>query len=127
MKKVKALKANEWEKEITQACKTVGTYQTAFIRPIKTLAGILAERDTVYKQYIESGAEPVLEHTNSHGSTNFAKNPLLMLWQDLNTQALHYWRDLGLTPAGLKKINDKAMKDKQKSSFADILKDEFDK
>jgi hypothetical protein len=32
------------------------------------------------------------------------------VWQDLNTQALAYWRDLGLTPAGLKKLNEAALK-----------------
>jgi hypothetical protein len=30
----------------------------------------------------------------------------LQVWQDLNTQALAYWKELGLTPAGLKKIKD---------------------
>ena len=50
------------------------------------------------------------------------KNPALVLWDDLNKSALAYWRDLGLTPAGLKKLNDDALKEKQ-AGFSDLLKD----
>ena len=43
---------------------------------------------------------------------------------DLNKTALAYWRDLGLTPAGLKRINEKAMEEKSgRASFADVLRD----
>jgi hypothetical protein len=38
------------------------------------------------------------------------------VWQDLNTQALAYWRDMGLTPAGLKKLNDAALKAAKKGT-----------
>jgi hypothetical protein len=31
---------------------------------------------------------------------------------ELNAQALAYWRDLGLTPAGLRKLNADAVKEK---------------
>ena len=40
---------------------------------------------------------------------------------DLDTQALAYWRDLGLTPAGLKKINEAAMKEKKRSALVEAL------
>ena len=38
---------------------------------------------------------------------------MLVMEMDLNAQALAYWRDLGLTPAGLKKLNAEVVKDKQ--------------
>lgn len=50
------------------------------------------------------------------------KNPLLVLWDDLNKSALAYWRDLGLTPAGLKKIDETAVRRKKTSSLADAIK-----
>ena len=50
------------------------------------------------------GAEPVREYTNKAGATNLTKNPLLILWDDLNKSALAYWRDLGLTPSSYKKL-----------------------
>jgi hypothetical protein len=51
------------------------------------------------------------------------KNPLLVLWDDLNKSALAYWRDLGLTPSGLKKISADAMKPKKTSALAEALRD----
>ena len=48
----------------------------------------------------------VVEHVSDRGAVNLKRNPLLQLWQDLNAQALAYWRDLGLTPAGLKRLKD---------------------
>lgn len=44
------------------------------------------------------------EYTNKAGATNLTKNPLLVLWDDLNKSALAYWRELGLTPSSYKKI-----------------------
>ena len=42
---------------------------------------------------------------------------------DLNNQALVFWRDLGLTAAGLKRINDGMKVEKKKeSSLAEVLK-----
>lgn len=65
----------------------------------------------------------MISHTNSHGETNAAKNPAFQIWHDLTITALSYWRELGLTPAGLKKIDDKAMKPKKKSRLAEALND----
>lgn len=95
----------EWKKIIVDASKSVGTYNESFDSVIDTLADILESRDKVMKQFKDSGANPVVTHTNKGGATNLAKNPLLVMAMDLNTQALAYWRDLGLTPAGLKKIS----------------------
>lgn len=121
------MKKDAWTKKIKESCETAGTYQKIFDSVISSLATILEQRDAAMEQYMATGAHPVVTHTNKSGAVNPAKNPCLVMWCDLNAQALAYWRDLGLTPAGLKKINEKAMKGKQKSSFADILKDEFAK
>ena len=51
------------------------------------------------------------------------KNPLLVMWDDLNKSALAYWRDLGLTPAGLKKIDETALKKQKKTGLSEILKE----
>ena len=57
---------------------------------------------------------PLIEYTNKNGTTNMIKNPLLTLLNDLDRDALAYWRDLGLTPAGLRKINEKAVQPRKK-------------
>lgn len=65
----------------------------------------------------------MVRHTNKAGATNIEQNPALRLINDLNRDALTYWRDLGLTPAGLKKIDENSMKQKKQSSLAEVLMD----
>ena len=60
----------------------------------------------------------IVEHTNKAGATNIEQNPLLRLILQLNRDALAYWRDLGLTPAGLKKLNENALKTEKKKGTA---------
>lgn len=49
------------------------------------------------------------------------KSPYITLWDDLNKTALTYWRELGLTPASLKKISEAALKTKVSSSLEEVL------
>ena len=113
--------AKKWKAKITAQCKEVGTFRKAFCPAIETLAQVLAQRDATRKEFEESGGASVIEYTNKFGATNYTKNPLLVLWDDLNKSALAYWRDLGLTPAGLKKIDEAALKGKKQSTLAKAL------
>ena len=67
----------------------------------------------------------IIEVTNSKGTAK-VKNPLIAIWEDLNKLALNYWRDLGLTPAGLKKINEESFA-KTKGSGGNSLIDLLEK
>ncbi len=116
------MEQKKWKNKIKKACRNAGTYQPYFDHVIDSLASILEKRDEAEAQYIESGSLPVVEYTNKGGATNMSKNPALVLWDELNKSALGYWRDLGLTPAGLKKLNEDALKEKQ-AGFSDLLKD----
>ncbi len=92
--------------------------QPAFVTAIATLAEILEQRDKVYKQYVEEGAQPIIIKTLDRGNRNPAKNPLLSVWQDLNNQALNYMDSLGLTAKGLRRIKDKeAVGENNKTQF----------
>ena len=62
----------------------------------------------------KSGGNILVLHTNKAGVTNYEQNPALRMINDLNRDALSYWRDLGLTPAGLKRINEAAMAEPEK-------------
>lgn len=95
---------NQWKKRITASCIEAGTYQPFFDDAIQTLAEILEKRDVTSKQFKQTGSMPIIKYTNKGGSTNPSKNPILVLWDDLNKTALTYWRELGLTPSGYKKI-----------------------
>ena len=110
----------QWKTKIKTACKAAGTYQKYFDTIIGTLAAIMERRDAVTESYRESGSMPLVEFTNKNGATNLVKNPMLTLINDLDRDALAYWRDLGLTPAGLKKINEQAVK-RSKSALEEAL------
>ena len=110
-----------WKSYIKRACENAGTYWAFFDPVIDTLAGILEQRDMAQKVFDKTGGEVIVLHTNKAGATNAEQNPALRLINDLNRDALAYWRDLGLTPAGLKKINEKAMQQKKRSALAEAL------
>lgn len=111
------MKQKAWKTKIKKNCIDAGTYAPMFDAVIDTLASILENRDATLDAFIASGGDPVVEHTNQGGNTNFVKNPALVLTLDLNSQALTYWRELGLTPAGLKKLNEQAVKAEGKKSL----------
>lgn len=111
------MNARWWKKKIIEATEKVKTYKPEFDSVIDTLADILEQRDRVYQDFLDTGAQVIVIKTSDRGAENETKNPRLQLWSDLNSQALMFWRDLGLTPAGLKKINDASLKVETKGSM----------
>lgn len=93
-----------WEKKLKEQIKFDADFIPSFQTTIKILSEILEERDNVYTAYQKDGARPVIEFTSDRGAVNMKPNPLLKQWQELNTSALAYLRDLGLTAAGLRKL-----------------------
>lgn len=116
------MERDEWAARIRASCQAAGTYRTWFDDIIVTLADILARRDYAQQLFDESGGNVLVNHTNKAGATNLEQNPCLRLINDLNRDALAYWRDLGLTPAGLKRIDEQSMKQRKKSALAEALK-----
>lgn len=114
-------KKGTWKRKIRAACEEAGTYEEFFDLVIEQLASIMEMRDSAAKQFKASGGQPVVAHTNKAGATNIVKNPALQVINECNQQALAYWRDLGLTPAGFRKLSGKDIKDKQEATFEDVL------
>ena len=106
------MEKNAWNRKVKKLMREAGTYEKHFEPAISALAEILEQRDHAYEEYMESGARLLVEKVSDRGAVNMVKNPLLQVWNDMNTTALSYWRDLGLTPAGLKRINEAAMQKK---------------
>lgn len=100
-----------WKLKITAACKQAGTYKPCFNYAIDTLAEILEKRDLALSDFELDDDETVVVETARNGRI---KNPLLATWEDLNKLALQYWKELGLTPVALKKINEASFEDKEK-------------
>lgn len=112
----------QWKNKIKKACTAAGTYRPFFDAVIDTLAGILERRDLALEAFEKTGGNVIVKHTNKGGSTNLEQNPALRLVNDLNRDALAYWRDLGLTPAGLKRLNEQSLKpEENKKGLADAL------
>lgn len=117
------MKKLSWKKKIKEASEAAGTYQPFFDAVIDTLAGIMEMRDEAQEKFEASGGNTIVKHTNKGGATNIVKNPALVVVMDCNAQALAYWRDLGLTPAGLKRIDENAVKPKKKNMLVEVLKE----
>lgn len=96
--------AKQWKKTIEEQIKFDSNYIPAFKTTIQILSEMLEERDRVYSAYLDAGAQPVIEFTSDRGAVNLKPNPLLKQWQEINASALLYLRDLGLTAAGLRKL-----------------------
>lgn len=111
-----------WIRRITDSAVAAGTYRPFFDDVIETLADILERRDIARELFIESGGNIIVNHTNKAGATNPEQNPALRMVNDLNRDSLAYWRDLGLTPAGLKRIDEQSMKQRKKSALGEALK-----
>lgn len=89
---------------------------------IDSLALILVQRDETRKEFEENGGKSVIEYTNKGGSTNMTKNPILVIWDELNKTAWAYWRELGLTPSSYKKLTgDGVKKDTRQKGLAAAL------
>lgn len=107
----------KWEKTIKENMEAVGIYKISFDPVVKTLAEILEKRDAAMDSFKRSGQDMIVVYNN--GSQ--ALNAWIKAWNDLNAQALKYWNELGLTPAGLKKLDEKAMKQTKQSALAKAM------
>lgn len=113
--------AKQWKTKIKTACRKAGTYRDFFNSVIDTLADILEKRDKAQELFVASGGNVVISHTNKAGATNLEQNPMLRLINEYNRDALAYWRDLGLTPAGYRKLNAEVVEDKEGGSLEALL------
>lgn len=94
----------KWKNLINRQLTALGLRNNAYESTVESLAAILEQRDKTFDEFQESGGKSVIEYTNKGGATNMTKNPLLVLWDDLNKTALAYWRELGLTPSSYKRL-----------------------
>lgn len=92
---------------IVKKMKAVNTYNVSFSNTIDITAQILYDYESARKDFEKTGANMIVTHTNKNGSKNLVKNPFYLSIEKLRDDSIIYLRELGLTPAGLKKINNK--------------------
>lgn len=115
--------AKQWKTKLKKAMNAAGTYDKCFDVSIATLADILERKDAAAEIFAQSGGTVVVEHTNKAGATNLERNPCVRIIEQCEQMALSYLRELGLTPAGRKRINDEADDGPQMSALDMILYD----
>lgn len=122
MKGVQLMTKNKWKLLILAQMTALHVQNDAYVSVVEALAGILEQRDKTFREFKASGGCSVIEYTNKGGSTNMTKNPLLVLWDDLNKSALAYWRELGMTPSSFKKMTGGTLAEKKESGLVAALK-----
>lgn len=110
----------EWKNRILASCQEAGTYEPAFDDVIETLAGILETRDEAEKQFKKMKSQPVVQHTNKAGNTNLVKNPALVVINEMNSQALMFWKELGLTAKAYQAMQKNGF-EKKEATFEELL------
>lgn len=113
--------AKLWKSRIKKMCNKAGTMHESFQLTIDTLASILEQRDNVWEQFEAEGKQYIVERVSDRGAVNSAKNPLFVTWLDLNSQALQYWKEMGLTARGLKAITDQSIKEEKQDPLDKVL------
>ena len=118
------MKKRAWKTRLKNACEQVGTYKPEFDITISLAASYAEQIDALEPEIAEEG--PVIEQTNKSGFTNIIKNPKVTVYDDLRKSFIACLRELGLTPAGLKKINEevfmKIKDEKNENNLIGLLK-----
>ena len=116
----------KYKTQIIYKMKQVGTYHPSFAYTVDTLAKILVDCEDTEKKFKATGGNKLVMHTNKGGATNIVKNPLYQAIEKMRDDIITYSRELGLTPSGLKRINQEGMKEDKKSKLS-IMLSEFER
>ena len=107
--------------EIRTACQGLGTYRDEFDPAIWALAKVEEERDDAWAEFEAEGGVRIITTINKAGAEYRQQNPSYTVWLNLVAESRSQRRELGLTPAGLKKLREDAMKAPKKSALAEAL------
>lgn len=107
--------------EIRAACQGLGTYREEFDPAIWALARVEEERDSAWDEFESEGSIRIVTTVNKAGAKYRQQNPSYTVWLNLVAESRSQRRELGLTPAGLKKLREDAMKQPKRSALAEAL------
>ena len=110
------------KRTIIERMQKLGTYKPQYMEAINRTAKLYVHMDEIEAAFERSGGKIIITHTNKAGAKNLVKNPFLQARDEVYTQLLAHERELGLTPAALKRINEAAMAKEKKSTLGEALK-----
>lgn len=90
------------EKKLKNACQSLGVYKPEFDMIISELADLQIRKELVKESFEESGEPYIVTFANGNTGTNSH----IKLYMEMNAQTIKYCNELGLTPAGLKKLGE---------------------
>lgn len=95
--------------KIREACRGVGSYRAEFENVIGYLAELYVRANEAKRQWREEGSPFYVTQVNKGGSEYYVKHPLLTEIDNTENNILTLQKELGLTPAAIKKINEAAL------------------
>lgn len=111
-KKQKSTKAwtqlDRYKRLIKERMTALKIYKPQYAALIDRTARLYVKLDELEKEYDKAGRERFVEYTNKAGATNLVPNPYLKAIEDVYAELLAHERELGLTPAALRKIGEVA-------------------
>lgn len=101
---------------------SLGTYKPEFDRVIGIYAQLYIEYIVIGDTWRRTGYKVIENYTNKGGNTNKQQSPIYKALQKVREDMHYYETCLGLTPASLKKINDKAIDKKESGKLEELLR-----
>ncbi len=124
MTDLKVVHENKFEDIFEQTVmdmQAVGTYKVEFSPAITRYAEMRVQYDLQMSQWYTDGCRITEQYTNKAGATNVRKTALYQSLENLRKELIDLENIFGLTPAGLRKIKNKAMEQKRESPLAKAL------
>lgn len=94
----------------------LGTYRPQFDPAIRMYADMRYQLELLNEKWWEDGCRVTEEYTNKAGATNERKTALYSAIEQLRRDIAAMEDRLGLTPAGMRRINEAEMKSRKKAS-----------
>lgn len=82
----------------------LGIYKPQYAALVERTAKLYLKLEELEKEYEKSNGARFVEYTNKAGATNLVPNPYIRAIEDAYAELIVHERELGLTPAALRKI-----------------------
>lgn len=95
--------------KIRNALTGLGIYREEFEWEIQMLAELFIRREQTKEAFRKSGGAAVIKQTNKGGNSYAVKNPLLTEIDFVEKRIIDLAKELGMTPAAVKRVNEAAL------------------
>lgn len=95
-----------YKRLIKERMTKLGIYKPQYAALIERTAKLYMKLDELEKEFNKSGRERFVEYTNKAGATNLIASPYIRAIEDVYAELIVHERELGLTPAALRKLGE---------------------